>query len=156
MLKRLSDTWKNLTEMQPQTIAGLRNILFILIIADIFGVYWYLRQKKLAFSLMIVIMIFLTIVLIIERRQNNKMEQEIFGNPLEGELEEIEEEVEEEETEEPAEKEEKKPKKEVKKIKKKESKEPKEETQEDNSGFGMGLPSSEEYNKRMEDAYGTI
>lgn len=126
--KNFKEVVKMFEEMDLETIQSYKWILMVLIAADLFGLYWYLNLKKLAIAIMIVIVIFLSILLIQEKRRYEKMPEE------------KQEESEDEEEE------------------KKEKKEKKKKTEYDESEkpvFGA-LPDPEEYNKRMEDAYGSF
>jgi len=65
--------FRNLTLQQ---LKDYKILIFILIVGDIFGIYWYLGWKKLGVASLIVMFIFLAIFLILESNKsengNNK------------------------------------------------------------------------------------
>ncbi len=141
----LLENFKNLIEksrgLDEKSLEAIRYFLMGMIILDLFGIYWYLELKKLGGALLIVIIFLLAIVMFLEsnlpqrsRREVKKMNEQ-----------ELEPKKPEEET-----------KKEEKKKESKDDKDKDEETEEAEApnilGEGMGLPSAEEYEKRINDA----
>jgi len=128
MFESLTKTLNNLENTDPKVLSSVRNLLFVSFFVEMFFIYWFLEWKRLSLALFIVSIISLVIVLLIERRQGNKMmdELDIMGGETEEETEE--------ETKEDV----------------KESK----DDEESGFGFDTGLPSAEEYEKRMEKAIG--
>lgn len=107
------------------TLEFVENMKFAIIgilVADLLGLYWYLKMKKLAIAILIVCIVFMALALYLERRKLDNME----------------------ELEEKPEKETKEEKKEEKKDKKEEKKEKKD----DNLDFGFGDP--EGYQERVQ------
>ncbi len=121
--------------LKAKELESYKFTLFFVIIADLFGIYWYLKMKSLGMAIMIFSMMALSVILILERNLPIETKKEEIKMP-----EEIEKKKEE--------KEEKEEKKEEKK----------ENTDEDSLGLGdgvdLGLGSSEEYNKRLSNALG--
>jgi hypothetical protein len=80
--------WQNIIEsirnMSYKDLEGWKYLLMILIIADLFGVYWYLGAKKLGVALMLVLIGVLTFILIVggdkqppkKKEVKNKMDEE--------------------------------------------------------------------------------
>ena len=66
------DRWRNIVEnaksMKTAELESLRYLLIIFLVADLFGVYWYLGAKKVGMAILIVLIFFLAIILILERR----------------------------------------------------------------------------------------
>jgi len=122
ILKNIQEIIKKAKALDLKSLEALKYTLFVFVVADLFGVYWYLNIKKLGIALLMVMIVALSVILILERRLNDKME--------ENKTEEKEEE-------------------------KKEEKEEKEESKEESS-FDLGLPSAEEYQKKTEEAFGTL
>ena len=113
-----------------ETLEAIKYSLFVLIALDLFGLFWYLDQKKLGSALLLVCMACLVIVMLLERRKfiNMDYDKKKRKEKLEKELRELE----------------------------KEEKSEKEDKKDEKPGlFGdLGLPSSEEYNKRVEESLG--
>ena len=103
-----------------------KEVYFFLIIVDLFGVFWYFGLEKLGTATLLILMSLLALKLFIERRDDNMTEEE----------KEEEEKVKKEE-------------------KKSESSDKDQEDGETKDIFGdLGLPDSEEYNRRLEKALG--
>lgn len=119
---KIKNTWLLINSLELKTIVALKQTMIFLIVANLFGLYWYLGLKSIATSLLIVQMSIFVFLIISEKNQ-----------------------------------------KEVKKVSKeklKEEKEPEEkpeEEKEEGEVFGnmdLGLPSAEEYEKRVNKALG--
>ena len=135
----LFESWKGFIEkaqsMNEKDLAAWRYLIMFVIVADLFGVYWYFELKKLGMAILIVSIIFLVIILLLERGLPEKEKEES---------------------------------KEIKKgmssmgtdinqyIKNPKEQKPEQENQQSNfMDFGnLGLPNSEEYNKRLKNAMG--
>ena len=128
--------------MNMETIKTFKTMMFVLIVSNIFGVWWYLEAKTLASAILIILIIFLSIFLILERRLYDKMDEE----------EQSEDNLDEEEDDEEDEPEEKEKVVKKKKKKKKRVAEPNPAPQNFLADMGMD---SESYNKRLENAIGT-
>ena len=125
MLDRIKTTIRTIKAWDRETLEVVRYIMFVLIVGDIFGIYWYLGLKQLGVALLMVFVVILTFILILERgKEVKKMPEQTT---------------------------EEKPKEEVKKEEKKEEKEEKEE---EDDGLRLEIPDSEEYNKRLGEAIG--
>lgn len=117
--------------LNRQEISAYKNMLFFLIIVDMFAVYWWLGLKKLGIASMFVFLVFLAFILFLERDlplEKKKMIQ---------------------------------PKKEDKKMQEQKTEETNDEVQESQGsnfdmGFDTGLPNAEDYNKRASEALGTL
>lgn len=129
----IKDNFKNLMEkargMSRKQISTWRYSLIFAICVDIFGVFWFLHQKKIGIALMVVFLIGLGFIMFLE----SKLPEEVKEKPTK----EI------------------KNKKEDKKMKTEEKETAGTGDSEDSNDFGfeMGLPSSEDFNKRMDDAF---
>jgi len=99
----------------------------MLIVTDMFGIYYYLGLKRIGLALMVVFMMGLAILLLLEKNlPQQKLNTQLNKKKGESTMPE----------------EEKKP--------------TEEEQPEEDSGFGdfdTGLPSADEYNKRLEKAF---
>lgn len=125
--ERIKEVVKIFEEMDLETIKAYKWMIMVLIVADIFGFWWFLGLKQLAVAVLLVLVGFLTIFIIQERRRLEKMPED----------EEEEDEDKKEDEDKPKEEKEKKTEKEEEPL------------------FG-GLPNIDEYNERMEKAYGTL
>ena len=68
---------KRFRQMSLEELNMVRNILILLVVGDIFGVWWYLGLDKLGGAILIVVLAIFTYVLIIEKEANKeKMEEE--------------------------------------------------------------------------------
>lgn len=125
-MKSLKDIIKTFKEMDLETIQMWKWASIVLVVINIFGVYWYLQLRQLGIALMVVILGFFTIFLILEsRKAHNDAKEEIEEENKKKSFEEIF-------------------------PKKKNSKEDiKMEIIEDD-----GFPNPEEYNKNLEKALG--
>ena len=134
MIVYLKDTLKTLQELNYATIKAIKFGVFGVIIADVIGIYWYLGFKKFAIAFLFVLLIILSGILLLERREiqpmenNNETERERRIRKLQEELNEL-------------------------KDNKKEKK--KEKSNNDNS-FMDGLMDFDDYNERMDKAFGTL
>jgi len=116
-------------ELSQETLQMIRYGLLGFLVLDIFGFYWYLEWKQLGIALFLVVTIFLTIILLLERRYDN--------------MEQTEKEIEIEKLE-----------KKLKELKGEDKKPTTEEKEDAQSSMGLGLPSAEEFQKRSEEALG--
>ena len=117
-MKSIKNIMRMFKSWDVETLEGMRYGMFGFLLVDIFGVYWFLKLKRLGIALFLVAILFLTIILLLERRLNN-MEQ----------------------TESPT-------------IEEEEEKKDKPKDKEEDESLNFGLPSSEEYNKRLKEAVG--
>lgn len=125
---------------KPEALDTYKNLVFFIVLIDVVGVFWFLKYKSLGIAILLVLMGVLVYILIIERRVKNKM---VYDE------EDVEEDTEDENDDEyDDEEEDNRP---LKKSKKK-----KVESSTSSNEMDFQLPSSEEYNKRVEKAFGTI
>jgi len=132
------DNWKNVIEkarkLDAKSLEAIRIGIFVVIVADIFGLWWFLGVKKLAMALLIFLIIGLVIVLLLERKLPPKPIKKI--------------------------KKEEKPKMEEKPTQEEEYKDlTPEQPVEDEGMFGnmdLGIPNAEEFQERAERALGTF
>jgi len=126
--ERFGNVLERFKGLDRKTINTYRYALFFLITADLIGVYWYLHLKKIGIALLVIFLCALGFIMFLESKLHPEPKKE-------------------------------EPTKENKKEDKKMETEEKETAgtgeQEDSNDFGfeMGLPSSEEFNKRMNDAF---
>lgn len=57
-----------------ETLVALRWLLIIIVVADIFGVYWFLEARKIGTAILISAIFFLMIVLLLEARKFKEMD----------------------------------------------------------------------------------
>ncbi len=62
--KNFLEIFKNLS---IESLNNLKTMFFILIVGDLFGVYYFLEWKKLGMALLLVIVFFLAIVYLFKR-----------------------------------------------------------------------------------------
>jgi len=128
MIGELKEVVKKAKELDTESLEAIKYSIFVFIVADLFGVFWYFKLKKLGMALLIVFMILLTLILILERRKREEMDEDKKKRK-----EEI--------------------KKELKELEEEEKKDDKKDDDEDTGFLGsMGLPNAEEFNKRIEKA----
>jgi len=97
-------------DMDLKTLKSYKVLLFMVVIGDIFGVYWYFELKKLGMAILIVSLVLLGIIVFferektpikarkpIERRLQTKMTEETKKEEKEKESEEDKDEEEEKE-----------------------------------------------------------
>lgn len=131
---KIFEIFENLSKKELESYKYLG---FILIVADIFGVFWYLKARKIGIAILIVLIIFLSIILIYERRKDEENPKKDKKNSKMGKIEELEQEL-----------------KELKdKEKKKNSKDP-DEGEIEEEGYDFGIPDAAEYNERLKKAVG--
>lgn len=113
MIERINNTIKTMKEWDIETLESIKYVCFVLIVADLFGLWWFLGWKSLAGAILIVLMVVLAIILYLMNQKGSKHEFGVFENQSEPQ----------------------KPQ---------------------NQGVGdmLGLPSSEEYQERMNKAFG--
>ena len=136
--ERLKNIWKMLESWDQKRLETYKNSLFFVIVVDLFGIYHFLGLKQLGMAIMIVSMALLGLILYLlqkfpkkrtnERRKPKKMNEE------------------EEKTERNLD---------IGMNEDKSKEEPKEK-EKSFLEFDTGLGSSEDYNKRMEKAFGTV
>ncbi|HUS50795.1 MAG TPA: hypothetical protein VMZ91_11565 [Candidatus Paceibacterota bacterium] len=133
--KRIRNTINWIKSWDLETLKSARMGLFFLIVGDLFGLYWYLRLESLGMLIMVVCVVGLAIVLMVERLKLNELEKN--QKELKGGKKQMEEET--------------------KQMEEETKQEPKEEKEDTGFGLGidLGLPNSEEYNKRMKKALGS-
>lgn len=127
----LFQNWKNLIEkienMSSKDVNAWLSLFIIMIAADLFGVYWYLQMKQIGSAILIVLIFFLAILLFFSKEKLKSKETKGGENKM---------------PEEPTEE---------------ETPEEKVEPTEDLFDMsGVGLPSSEETQKRLDNALGKI
>lgn len=152
--ERLKNTVKWFNSLSLESLKGLRYTLFFVIIADIFGLYWYLRLKSFSIAIMMVSIVVLAIILIRESVLRNEIEADkilkggYFKKKMPKQKKKSSDDEEEEEDDERGE-----PDYDKKKEK------------EDDLGFNLdiglsskntGLPEPEEHQKRMKKALGSM
>ena len=91
----LLESWKNIIEkaksLSEKDLESLRYLMFVLVVADLVGVFWYLGLKKLGIAILICLILFLTIILLLERNLPIKKNQKEVKMPEETKEQEIEE-----------------------------------------------------------------
>lgn len=133
--ERFKNTLAWMDSIQMQTLKAFEGFLYFMIVADLFGIYWYLNHKRFALSLLIVIIVLLMAVYFLKLRVKSEKEVEDFmarGRPKK-----------------------KTEKKEPKKVRKENPKDKKEDSDDTESDFEMGIPDADEYQKRIEKALGS-
>ena len=138
---KLSENWRNLLEkvrgMSQEQMGRWRTIMMVAIFVDIFGVYWFLNQKKLSVYLLLIILGLFTFLLI-EGPQPTKLKKKPIPKEIKKEDKpKMPEETENEEEEEVVE----------------------EQSLDFGGNFNLsmeGLPSSDDMQKRLDDALGTF
>ena len=150
MWQRIKNVAKRASELDLKSLGYIKFGMFGVIVVDIFLIWWYLNLKTLASGLLVFSMLILALVLFLERQKDvgdfntiRKSAQTYFEDKLNNQKGGVKMETAQEVKPEP-----------VKEEKKEEPKEDKE--QEDKEDDSMGLPSPEEYQKRMEDAFGVL
>ena len=86
MIMPLKGTIGWLKELDSETLEYLRYSVIGVIIADLLGIIWYFQLRKLGMVIFLSSLIFLTIILALERRKN--MEEETEEDKEEEETEE--------------------------------------------------------------------
>lgn len=130
--ERLSNVKEKFKSWDEKTLSLYKNGLFFIIVVDMIGVYYLLGLKSLGIAIMVISLMFLGLLLylerelptdkLIKRRKKPKMETKEEEKYLDLGMNE-EKPVEKEDT---------------------------------GTSFDMGLPNADEYQKRMENAMGTI
>jgi len=116
ILKRMNRTVENAKRLSLKELESLRYLMMLIIVGDLFGIYWYFGLKKLGGAILIVSIVILATILMLERRNKEKMTEE--------------------------------------KTKTEEKEDKEDKPSEDPLKVDLGLPSPEEFEKRMEDAIG--
>jgi len=132
MINRLNKTVRLIKGWDKETLESLRYALLVIIGVDLFGIIWYLKLKTLGIAIMLVAMIWLVIILSVERRLPDKMCEEKQNKKHEPDDEEPEED-----------------------LGIFEGMDLGLGTNESNEESESSLPSAEEYNKRLENALGS-
>ena len=127
---------KTFKSFDYETVSAIKYGLMMALIIDIFGIYWYLEWKQLSVALMLVIAIFIVIFLLLERRLEDNM-CDSKETSMDSEILEKEKELEE-----------------LKKKKNQDTETKEDTSNKDNKKIGLGLPNTEDYQKRMEGALG--
>jgi len=68
MLERIKNVIATFKGMDEGTLEALRYTLLFFIVIDLFLFYWWMGWKTLAMGLMVVTIIFLTIIMFLEKR----------------------------------------------------------------------------------------
>lgn len=126
MIEKISGLIETFKSYDEKALETLKYMIIAFIVLDMFAIWWYLEFKRLAMALMLVCAIFLIIVLFCERRLYNMEDKKESAQDI------IDDD-------------------------KKEEKKKKEDNSSDedyDDGLDLGIPSSEEYNKRLEKAVG--
>jgi hypothetical protein len=146
-IERFKNSIEYIKSLNRKQLESWKYFTFFIIVADIFGLYWFLNLKKLGIALLFIVMGFLTLILILEGKippKTKKIEEHSKKNEKGGKNK-MSKNKEEEDEEEDDEEEDKEETEEVEELK-------------DNEGmfgnFNIGLPDADEYNKRMEKALG--
>ena len=108
-------------------IGAYKMALIFYVVIDMVAFYWYFKWKSLAIASMIVALVLLGILLFLERRKEDTMVKKEYDDE-EYEL--------------------------VKKKKPEEKPKEKKEDKDEGNGFDFGLPDADEYNKRLDKAFG--
>ena len=74
--ERLNETVEGLKNMNLSTLMYLRWGLFIAVVVNMFGIYWYLDLKTIGMALMLVIMVALALTFILENRRRKMGDKE--------------------------------------------------------------------------------
>jgi len=147
-IDRINNIIRKAKGLDQETLVALKYMIFIFVVADLFGIYWYFNLKKLGSAFLMVLIVALAIILILERRySDNKMGQNQDKiNDLKKQVKDLEEKEEKEEK--------------IKKLEDEINKLKGESVDNDNYrddsslGFDLGIGSSEEFNKRTQKALG--
>ena len=129
--QRIKNTLEALGNWDEKKISTYKTITFFVIGIGLVGIYYYLSLKQLGMAIMIVSLMFLGFLLYIDSKlppeKQNKRRKQKKMTENDNKMEDIFEEA------------------------------PKEEKEEGLSfGFETGLPNSEDYNKRMDTAFGSL
>jgi len=131
---RVKNTVDWVKSWELETLKSLRTTFFFIIVIDLFGVYWYWGLESLGTAIMVFCIVGLSLVLLLEKFKYDSMPIESKGGTKQMEEETAQEVIDK-------------------------SDKPKKAEKKEESGFGLdmdlGLPNSEDYNKRMEDALGS-
>jgi hypothetical protein len=137
MIQSVKNTIHNLKQLDLETLNTLKIMMFVFIVVDMVGVYWYLELKKLAVALLIVLMGCLTIILLLERRKQ-PIEKMSKKKKKDGNRKERIEQLQEK----------------LNKLKQKEDIQEKDTEEIEEQGM-FGLPDPDEYEKRAQKALGS-
>lgn len=69
MLERLKNIKQKLEEMPAETLQTYKYALFGIVIADVFGIWWYMGWKQLGGALLIISLIALAIIMFYENKK---------------------------------------------------------------------------------------
>lgn len=145
MIDLIKNTIRKLKELDSETLEVYNYVLFGVIIADIFGIWWYLGWKTIGGSILIVCAVILSILLILKKRRFDIEDKEV------NKMGKYDEEIAKKERE----------LKDLKEKNKKSEELPKNTEKNDserlNEGIDndFGLPDANEYNERVKKALGT-
>lgn len=74
------DNWKNLKAkaeaLKLSDLQAFRQMMLFVIVADIFGVYWWLKMRNLGIAILIISLICMGIILYLERNAENDIKEE--------------------------------------------------------------------------------
>ena len=81
MIEKVTNTIKVFKRMDMEQITTYKYLVFILVIGTVFGVWWYLEWRKLASAMLIVELIFLGLLLALEKSyKETPVERRYKGN----------------------------------------------------------------------------
>lgn len=148
IINRLTEFNENFKKNRQKELQGYKYVVLGLIGIDLAGVYWYLQWKSGGIAILLVLIGILVYILLHERRLEDKMVfEDNDENYEEGEDDYEDEGYDDDEYEDRP----------LKKVKKPIAKPRVEQESNDNEDdMGFELPSADEYNKRMEKAFGTF
>jgi len=70
MLDKIKGVIKTFNQMSLEDIRAYKIVCIVLVVADLFGIYWYLGLKKLGIALLMVVIAFLAVFLYLEREKS--------------------------------------------------------------------------------------
>lgn len=160
--QRIKNVSSRLGALELESLDIIKKVLFGVIVADIFGIYWYFELQTLGTGILILTMFMLGLVLFLENQKSGLdfntvrgaaqtyLEDKFHNNKVEGGNNKMEqsEPVEKAPVETPKEEVKEEPKVEAKKE------EPKPEEPKQQEGQEFGFPDAAEYEKNMEKAFG--
>lgn len=152
MIIYFKETLESLKKLDLKTLETIKLGIFIFIVINVIGIYWFFQLKKIAIAILMVTMFALVIILLLERRK-----QEPMGK-TQDEIKELQNRIARLKKQEEIEELEKKVDKLKKDNKEKSTKKDEGYDYDDDSDedSGFSLPSAEEYNKKLEKSYGSM
>ena len=124
MIEKIRGVVETFKSYDKQTLETFKYMIIGFIVLDMFAIWWYLEFKKLAMALMLISAMFLVAVLFCERRLDNMKDKKESAQDI------------------------------IDDTDKKDEKDDDDSEEDYDDGFDLGIPSSEEYNKRLERAIG--